>query len=76
MKAIKATYKNGRVTLSEKPTQRGPLEVLVVFPDDAEDPWTSILNERTPRAALIKRIKEVEREIAQGKSSPMDFDQL
>jgi hypothetical protein len=76
MKAIKATYKNGRVTLSEKPPEPGPFEVLVVFPETADDPWESILNDPTPRPALAKRLKELEKEIAQGKASPLDLDQL
>src|SRR5437764_15457242 len=66
MKAIKATYKNGRVTLSEKPPEPGPFEVLVVFPEPADDPWEAILHDPTPRPALVKRMTEVEREIAQG----------
>ncbi len=76
MRAVKATYKNGKVTLSEKPSVSGPVEVLVVFPEPADDPWEAILNDPTPRPALIKRMREVEKQIAEGKSSPLNLDQL
>jgi hypothetical protein len=76
MKAVKATYKDGKVTLSEKPPGRGPVDVLVVFPEMADDPWESILNDPTPRPALEKRIKQLKKEIARGKASPLDLDQL
>ena len=38
MKAVRAIYQNGRVKLSEKPADRGPVEVLVVFPEPSDDP--------------------------------------
>jgi hypothetical protein len=76
MKAIKATYKNGKITLSETPTEAGPMEVLVVFPEATDDPWQQILSDPTPRPALTKWIKEVEEEIAQGKTTPLDLDRL
>jgi len=76
MKAVKATYKNGRITLSEKPPEPGPVEVLVVFPEATDDPWEAILSDPTQRPALAKRLKEVEEEIAQGKALPLDLDQL
>src|SRR6266478_1732284 len=52
MKAVKATYENGRVTLSESPPATGPIEVLVVFPEQADDPWERILADRSPRPEL------------------------
>jgi hypothetical protein len=76
MKAVKATYRNGRITLSERPAVAGPVEVLVVFPEAADDPWEAILSDPSPRPALVKRVKEVEREIARGKASALDLDQL
>jgi hypothetical protein len=66
MKAVKATYKNGRITLSEKPSEPGPVEVLVVFPEATDDPWQAILSDPTPRPALVQRLKEVEEEMAKG----------
>ena len=76
MKAVKATYKNGKITLSEKPLEPGPMEVLVVFPEPADDPWERILNDPAPRPALMQWLKEVEKEIAEGKVTPLDLDQL
>ena len=76
MKAIKATYKNGRGTLSEKPPEKGPMEVLVVFPEATDDAWQQILSDPTPRPALTQWMKEVEEEIAQGKTTPLDLDRL
>jgi hypothetical protein len=76
MKAVKATYENGKVTLSESPPEPGPIEVLVVFPETADDPWEQILRDPTPRPALTQRKKDVEEEIARGKASPLDLDQL
>jgi hypothetical protein len=76
MKAVKATYNDGQITWAEKPSAAGPVDVLVVFPEASDDPWEPILNDATPRPALANRIKEVEAEIAQGKASPLDVDQL
>ena len=76
MKAVKATYENGKITLSEPPTEPGPMEVLVVFPEAADDPWHQILSDPTSRPALAQWMKEVEEEVNQGKASPLDIDQL
>ncbi len=76
MKAIKATYKDGRIKLSEKPTDPGPMEVVVVFPESADDPWNEILRDPHPRPALLTLAKKVKKEIAQGKAEPLDFSQL
>jgi hypothetical protein len=76
VKAIKATFKNGRVKFAEKPPESGPVDVLVVFPEAEADPWDAILNDPTPRPALAKRVKEVEKAIAEGKTSPLNLDQL
>ena len=76
MKAIKATYKNGKITLSEKPTEAGPMEVLVVFPEASDDPWSSILAETTPRPAFARFAQDCLEDIAKGKAKPLDLDQL
>jgi hypothetical protein len=76
MKAVKAIYKNGKITLLEKPLEKGPMDVLVVFPEATDDPWQRILNDPTPRPALTQWVKEVEEEIAQGKTTPLDLDRL
>ena len=76
MKAIKATYKNGKITLSEKPPDAGPVEVLVVFPEVTDDPWESILAEKTVRPAFAEYAKSCLEEIRKGKAKPLDLDQL
>jgi len=75
MKAIKATYQNGQVSFSEPAPEEGPVEILVVFPEQDEDPWEKMLNEPTPRPAFAKFMQECLDEIAQGKAVPLDLDQ-
>ena len=76
MKAVRAIYQNGRVKLSEKPADRGPVEVLVVFPELGDDRWEAILREKTPRPAFVKFAKECLAEIGRGKATPLRLDQL
>ncbi len=78
MKAVKAVYQNGQITLCEPVpnAETGPTNVLVVFPEEAEDPWRSILEDSTPRPALDKYVQECLDEIAQGKSEPLNLQQL
>jgi hypothetical protein len=70
MKAIKAIYQNGKIRLSEKPTEPGPMEVFVVFPESSDDPWEAILNDPRPRPALARRIQQVREEIATARMGP------
>jgi hypothetical protein len=74
MKAVKAIYEKGKIKLSEKPAEQGPLEVLVVFPE--EDPWQEILDDPTPRPKLNKLVEQVKKEIAQGKAKPLRLEDL
>ena len=80
MKAVKAIYENGKIKLSEKVAEKlnkhGPLEVLVVFPEPANDPWEKILSDPTPRPKLNKLVNQVKKEIAQRKAKPLDLDDL
>jgi hypothetical protein len=76
MKAVKAIYEKGRIKLSEKPDEKGPVEVMVVFPESESDPWQAILNDPTPRPKLNKLVDQVKRRIAQGKAKPLDVDDL
>jgi hypothetical protein len=76
MKAVKATYENGKITLSETPPEPGPMDVLVVFPEATDDPWQGILAEQTPRPAFAKFAKECLEKIAKGKAKPLELDQL
>jgi hypothetical protein len=80
MKAVKAIYEKGKIKLSEKVSEKldahGPLEVLVVFPEPAQDPWEEILGNPKPRPKLNKLVNQVKKEIAQGKAKPLDLDDL
>jgi hypothetical protein len=76
MKAIKAIYQNGRVKLSEKPAEPGPMEVVVVFPEPSDDPWEDILAEKTPRRSFAKYVEECRKEIRQGKVKPLKLRDL
>jgi hypothetical protein len=74
MKAVKATYENGQVTLTEPPPSVGPIEVLVVFPEQSDDPWAPILADPSQRPELSKWITEIESEIAAGKTVPLTIE--
>ncbi len=76
MIAIRGIYENGQIRLEKPIEDAGPVEVLVVFPDGANDPWTRILEDASPRPRLAEWVKEVEEEIAQGKAVPLDLGQL
>ena len=76
MKAVKAIYKNGKIKLAEKPAEPGPVEVLVVFPEPASDPWQAIVDDPSPRPALGKWVKEVKKAIAQGKVKALSVEDL
>jgi hypothetical protein len=76
MKAVKAIYEKGKIKLSEKPAEQGPLEVLVVFPDDGDDSWQAILNETSMRPSFQRFVEECQEEIRQGKSRPLNLDDL
>ena len=75
MKAIRATYSDGRISFSEGISESGPVEVLVVFPEAADDPWNEILEERTPRPAFADFAAECLKKIAKGKAKPLELDQ-
>lgn len=78
MKAIQAIYHNGQIQLSQPGPEPDPepIHVLVIFPDDGDEKWERIINDPTPRPALDQLVREVEEEIAQGKATPLDLDQL
>ncbi|MFN0055094.1 MAG: hypothetical protein ACKV0T_23215 [Planctomycetales bacterium] len=48
------------------------MDILVVFPDPADDPWERILSDPAPRPALVQGIAEVREEVAAGKLTTMD----
>jgi hypothetical protein len=76
MKAVKGIYEKGKIKLSEKPADQGPMEVVVVFPEASDDPWEQILNEKTIRPSFQKFVEECEEEIRQGKTKPLSLDDL
>jgi hypothetical protein len=76
MKAIKETYKNGKITFSEKPPEPGPVDVLVVFPEATDDPWEGILAEKTVRPAFAEYANTCLEDISKRKAKPLDLDQL
>jgi hypothetical protein len=76
MKALKAIYEKGKIKFSEKPTEEGPVEVVVVFPEREKDPWEEILNDPTPRPKLNKLVNQVKRDITRGKAAPLRLDDL
>ena len=78
MKEYKAIYHNGGLQFLDPAPDldAGPIEVTVLFPEEAEDPWQPILDDPTPRPKLMEWVREVEEEIAQGKVEPLDLDKL
>jgi ABC-type nitrate/sulfonate/bicarbonate transport system ATPase subunit len=76
MKAIKAKYKNGKVTLSEPPPCDEADEVLVIFQNDAEEPWDRILKDTSRRPKLEREIEKVKRQIARGETKPLRIEDL
>jgi hypothetical protein len=75
MKAVRAVYNKGKVKFAEKPAEVGPVEVLVVFPED-DDSWKEILSERKPRAEFLAFAQQCEEAIKQGKSKPLRLEDL
>lgn len=67
MKAVKATFENGRLTLAEPPPEPGPVDVLVVFPEHQDDPWRSILAEASPRPAFSSFAQDCLEQIESGR---------
>lgn len=69
MKAVKARFENGQVTLSELPPATTPADVIVFFPEPADDPWEHILMDPNPCAALEQWVKDVDEDNRRKKSS-------
>jgi hypothetical protein len=76
MKAIKAVYDNGRVSLAEEAPSPGPVEVVVVFPDGEADPWERIESEPTMRPAFAKFMQQCLEDIEKGKAKPLNLEDL
>ncbi len=78
MKAIRGKYQKGKITLLEPAPEdgEGPVDVLVVFPEAADDPWKAILDDASPRPALSALADESLRRFREGKTAPLDLDKL
>src|SRR5262249_50615744 len=74
MKTVRGTYQGGKIRLAEKPKHPGPTVVFLEVSED--DPWEKILNDPTPRPASARLVKQVKKEIAQGKAKPLNLDDL
>ncbi len=64
MIAVNATYDAGQIKFAETPPELGPVDVLVVFPETADDPWEEILAETTPRPSFTAFAEQCREEIA------------
>lgn len=76
MKAVRGTYSKGKIKLAERAPDNGPVDVLVVFPETADDPWDAILAETNLRPSFAKFVKKCKADIAAGKAKPLTLDQL
>jgi hypothetical protein len=76
MTAIKGVYRDGTISLQEAAPLDGPVEVLVVFPELPADPWDRILAEPVPRASFLEFAARIKKEIAEGKTKPLNLDDL
>ena len=76
MKAVKAVYDKGILKLEEPVPDSGPIEVLVVFPDEVDDAWERIENEAAPRPSFAKFMQECQEQINQGQAKALDLNDL
>ena len=60
MKAVKARFENGQVTLSELPPATTATDVIVLFLEPTDDPWEKIVADPNPCAALVQWVKDVD----------------
>lgn len=76
MKAVRAHFEEGRITLSEPVPDIGPVDVLVVFPDVDDDPWERIIQDPVTRPELARVTDEIRAEISVGLSNPLKLEDL
>ena len=74
MHAVKATIKDGNVTLERPVDIKGPVEAIVVVLDP--DPWQALINDPRPRPALSKASNEALEEFLSGQAAPLDAEDL
>ena len=78
MIAVRALYENGQVTLLDPVDANGdgPLEGVLVLPVPEVDHWDRIINDPTPRPALMQEGDEILAELRAGMTEPLDPDDL
>ena len=74
MQAIRATIKDGNVTLEQPVDIKGPVEAIVIVLDP--DPWNALLYDPRPRPALAKASNEALQELLSGQTVPLDPEDL
>ena len=66
MQAVKATIKDGNVTLEQPVDIKGPVEAIVVVLDP--DPWEALIRDPRPRPALSAASQEALAEFLTGET--------
>ena len=74
MHAVKATIRDGNVTLEQPVDIKGPVEAIVIVLDP--DPWQALINDPRPRLALSKASNEALEEFLSGHTTPLDLENL
>jgi len=74
MQAVKAVIEDGKVILDEPLDQKGRFDAVVVVLD--ADPWEALIRDPRPRPELIKAREEAHREFLEGKTTPLDPDNM
>lgn len=74
MQAVKATIKDGNVTLEQPVDIKGPADAIVVVLDP--DPWNDLICDPRPRQALSKASNEALEEFLSGQAAPLDLENL
>jgi hypothetical protein len=74
MHAVKATIRDGNVTLDQPVDIKGPAEAIVIVLDP--DPWQGLINDPRPRLALSKASNEALEEFLSGNTTPLNLENL
>lgn len=74
MRALKAVVEDGNVILERPLDVKGRYEAILVVLDP--DPWDSLMRDPRPRPELIRAREEAHQEFVEGKTTPMDPDQM
>jgi len=74
MRAVRATLENGKVILHEPFDDKGRFDAIVVVLE--RDPWDAIINDPRPRPTLITAGEEAHRKFLEGKTTPLDPDNM